>query len=76
MGRDEWVSTLNNYLDKNLISFYFYSQEKSTDRTIYLVNYPVFLELGTALLANSTPKDIRASFQIYFKHRAKKLIVE
>lgn len=43
-------------------------------RIIYLVNYKIFYKLGKALLDTATPKEVRLSFQVYFKHRAKNLI--
>ncbi|KAL7034743.1 hypothetical protein ACKWTF_008087 [Chironomus riparius] len=49
--------------------------QQPSDRTFYLVNYPIFIEFGRALLETATPKEIRTSFQVYFKHRAKKLAV-
>lgn len=55
--------------------FFIYRQENS-ERKIYLVNFPIIFEIAASILQKSTPKEIRGSFQIYFKHRAKKLLLD
>lgn len=64
---------IRNYFQFHFI--FYNSRQQPSDRTFYLVNYPIFIEFGRALLETATPKEIRTSFQVYFKHRAKKLAV-